>query len=265
MKNLEIYDHQMTIKGLNIYYRTAGDQRNQAVVLLNGWGAKVRGIFGSERVIKEIARRGFFVYSPEHPGLMRSQTPKNIWGQEEYRAYLEDFIVSLDIINPIIIGQSFGGAIATAYAAVHSDSIKILVLVDAGLSSDKYLRHRLKLRFYSKKFSHYLLSKSAPSMVKKILIWIVLGIPWNFINKETFQIRSRMGEIFDQWKLDNVYSKITSPTIMIWGKNDMLFTSDLAETVSRELPNAKFYSVFGGHSVLYTQPKKIINLICEKL
>ena len=52
---------------------------------------------------------------------------------------------------------------------------------------------------------------------------------------------------------------------MIWGKNDMLFTADTAEAVSKELPNARFYAIFGGHSVLYTQPRKIVNLICEKM
>lgn len=265
MNNLKIGDHQLMIKGLNIYYRTAGDPKNQAIILLNGWGARIRGILGSERVIKEIAGRGLFVYSPEHPGLMRSETPNSLWGQKEYKEYLEEFIAKLGIKNPIIIGQSFGGSIATAYAAEYPNSIKTLVLVDSGLSSNRPRRHRFKLRFYGAKLAWYLLSDSTPALIKKILVNLTLGVPRDYINKESFRKRSIMGKIFFKWALDDVYSKITTPTIMIWGKNDLLFTVDTAEAVSKELPNAKFYKVFGGHSVLYTQPKKIINLICKKL
>ena len=196
MNDSKIVDRQLMIKGLNIYYRTAGDPSDPPVILLNGWGARVKGIFGSERVIKEIARRGFFVYSPEHPGLMRSETPKNLWGQNEYREYIEEFIEKLEIKKPIIIGQSFGGAIATAYAAEHSGSVRILFLIDSGLASNRPREHRFKLRFYGAKLAWYLLSNSIPYFIKKILVNMTLGVPWNYIKKESFTTRSIWGKFF---------------------------------------------------------------------
>ena len=89
-------DHTIFIQDLKVYYRTAGNHKNPPVVLLNGWGAKVRGLFpNSEKVIKEFVLHNFYVISPEHPGLMRSETPKTIWGPKEYGEYIEEFIEKL--------------------------------------------------------------------------------------------------------------------------------------------------------------------------
>lgn len=265
MKDFNVGDNQIKISDLNIYYRTAGEPSDHPVILLNGWGAKVKGqILSSERVIKEFARRNFYVISPEHPGLMRSDTPKSVWGPDEYVEYIKKFTGKLGIKKLILIGQSFGGAIATLYAAKYPEEIEILVLVSSGLTRDKagfMLRHFS----FTSYFSTLLRSKFAPKILKKIIIWAGLGVPWSHTNKETFAERAIMGDIFLKWSLPDVYSKINTKTVLVWGRNDQLFPLNAAKEVAEALPSSELIIVNGGHSVLYRNPKKIVGLICEKI
>ncbi len=266
MSNVEIKNHQINIKGLNVYYRTAGDSNNSPVILLNGWGARTTGfLLGSDKVIRELVRHRFYVYSPEHPGLMRSETPKEIWGFKEYDEYLEEFIQKLNIKNFILIGQSFGGAVATAYAAEHPSDIRVLVLVSAGLSSDKLHGFLFRHLLYGKCFSLTLRSKFVLKTVKKLFASAVLGIPWSHLEKENLENRATMGEIFSQWSLENMYKKVTTKTILIWGKYDQFFPISSARKVATELPNVRLYVVNAGHSVLYRNPKRTVELIVSAL
>ncbi|MBI2640534.1 MAG: alpha/beta hydrolase [Candidatus Sungbacteria bacterium] len=259
-------DQQVKIDGLNVYYRTAGDPKNPALVLLNGWGAKVRGSFpNSAKVIKEFARHNFYVISPEHPGLMRSETPKAIWGPMWYVGYVEEFVEKLGLQSFILVGQSFGGAIATAYAAEHSEKVKTLVLVNAGLTRDKAYRFVFRHFTLATHIAGMLRSEYVPVFFKKIIVWLGLGGPWDYIEKESFRKRAIMGDIFRRWSLPNVYSQIRARTILIWGSNDALFPLSSAREVEKEIPSAKLYTIFGGHSVLYARPKEVVNLIVNKL
>lgn len=258
--------HTIKIKNLTVHYRIAGNPENPTLVLLNGWGAKVRGFFpNSEKVIKGFARNNFYVISPEHPGLMRSETPKTVWGPKEYEEYLEEFIEKLEVRNFVLVGQSFGGAIVTAYAAEHPERVRTLVLVNAGLTRDKAYRFVFRRFIWIRYLTRILLSKYFPAIFKRILIWVSLGIPWSYTEKESFETRAIMGEIFRRWSLPNVYSNISARTILLWGRYDMLFPLSSAKEVAKELPNAELYTLAGGHSVLYMKSQKVIDLIISKL
>lgn len=258
--------HTIKIKNLTVYYRIAGNPENPPLVLLNGWGAKVRGFFpNSEKVLKEFARHNFYVISPEHPGLMRSETPKTLWGPKEYEEYLKEFIEKLEIQNFVLVGQSFGGAIATIYAVEHPERIRVLVLVNAGLTRDKAYHFAFKKLRPIRQVAGILRSRFLPKFIKKLAIWMMFGIPWISIEKEDFGTRAVMSEIFRKWSLPNVYSKISTRTILVWGSNDVLFPLSSAKEVAKELPNAELYTLAGGHSVLYTKSRRVIDLIISKL
>lgn len=260
-----VEDHTVQIMGLRVSYRTAGDPARPPVILLNGWGAQVSGfIFNSERVIWELANRGYRVYSPEHPGLMRSETPKTVWGFQEYARYVGEFIRTLDIKKPVLIGQSFGGTIATAYAYEYSDKLAMLILVNSALSQDK--KRSFAFGNISKAVWHlHFLRSRMPALLKKYLVWGALGVPWGHIEHESFETRAIMGEIFRHWYLKNSYDQIHCPTAFVWGRYDMLFPLHCAKEVAAQIPGAKLYTTIGGHSVLYTQPKKIVALIIRAI
>ncbi len=262
----EISDQRVTIKGLAVYYRTSGNPQNPPLILLNGWGVRLAGhILPSNQVIAEFAQRGFYVYSPEHPGFMRSETPKTPWNFKDYASYLQDFIEKTNIRNPVIVGQSFGGAIATAYAATHSLAIQALILTGAGLGKGYGRRFRYLKPFLLPTYLEIIMWLWLPKICKKIFIWSALGVPWNHIEKESFHARATMSAIFKQWFLPDLYARITVPTLFVWGRGDFLFPISSAKRAAAAMPYAKFISVPGGHSVLYFHPRKIVNTIIKGL
>lgn len=263
-----IESRTITVKNLRVYYRTAGDPKNPPLILLNGWGARLTKLpflknhLNSEAAVLGFARHGFYVYSPEHPGFMRSETPKTIWGPKDYVDYLKEFVEELNLEDFILVGQSFGGAIATFYAAENSDRIKTLVLVGAGLSQDKKFYLALERRRY---FGWILRTNLVPKFVKKIFVSLYLGVPWSEVEKENYERRSIMWDIFANWSLPNVYAKIRVRTILVWGTHDRLIPLSSAQEVVKEVPNAELYTLVGGHGIFYTQSQKVVDCIAKKL
>src|SRR3989344_7259663 len=118
-----ITDHKIVIDDLEIYYRTAGSPEKQHLIFLHGWAARLDGPLGGDKVILELSKY-FYVIAPEHPGLMRSMPPKEIWGLDDYAHALIKLLKPLNLVRPIIMGQSFGGGVATAYAKLYPEEIK---------------------------------------------------------------------------------------------------------------------------------------------
>jgi pimeloyl-ACP methyl ester carboxylesterase len=95
----------LPIQSLNINYTVSGE--GAPVVLLHGWGCDLRTLDSINRFLTP----HFKVYALDFPGFGRSQTPTTPWGTAEYTTFVKDFLTSLNIENPILIGHSFGGRI----------------------------------------------------------------------------------------------------------------------------------------------------------
>ncbi|MGH7141456.1 MAG: alpha/beta fold hydrolase [Minisyncoccia bacterium] len=87
-------EHSIEIGGLKIFYHLAGDEHNPPLVFLHAWGAQSRLM---PRVVREFAKN-FYVLAPEHPGLLRSQTPRlSAWSFENYARLLDKFLDRMNI------------------------------------------------------------------------------------------------------------------------------------------------------------------------
>ena len=127
-----ITEKQITIDGLNVFYQTSGHPKSRPIIFLHGWGGRQKNIFGRGRqnVTAKLSKH-FFVYSVELPGLIRSEPPRKVWDMEDYAKVTRSFIKMLRIDRPIIMGQSFGGGVATTYAGLYPSDVPYLILIDA--------------------------------------------------------------------------------------------------------------------------------------
>ena len=262
-----IKDHKTKIGGLTVYYRTAGDPKKQTLVFLHGWGARLGRLrlVGSDSVIDELSKH-FYVMAPEHPGLIRSEGPKKPWNYEDYAEHLNKLISHLELENFILLGQSFGGGIATAYAAVFPKRIKNLVLVDSvfgGRLENFYFKGR---KWWSLKYSKILKSSFVPTVIKNFVISSFLGVPVGFVDKKTLENRLLMGKIMGNLKLETNYKDLKTPTLLVWGMNDTFITPiNRAREIQTEIKSSKLVTTTGGHSILYRKPKEVVSLIVKNL
>ncbi len=97
------------------------------VVLLHGWGQN-KEMMGN---IFEHLKDRFRVWALDFPGFGESGEPPVAWGVEDYELFLEEFIRVNDIVDPILIGHSFGCRVAIRYAAKNQNNVKKMCLTGA--------------------------------------------------------------------------------------------------------------------------------------
>ena len=80
---------------------------------------------------KTIAGAGFYVLAVDGPGFGKSKALEpDAYRLEALVELLHEELVDLD--RPVLIGHSWGGAIAVRYAGAHPEDVRALVLVDSG-------------------------------------------------------------------------------------------------------------------------------------
>lgn len=260
-------DQKTIIDGLTIYYRTAGESSKQALVFLHGWAAHIDGILGSDKVILELSKY-FYVIAPEHPGLCRSTPPKEIWGFDDYARVLNKLLKSLNIQKPVIMGQSFGGGVATAYAKLYPEELKSLILVDSITTKRPHNFYQKSKHLWWPFFSFVSKSRWIPLFFKKIWISFSLGVPMKMINVSNVESYSIMGEIplGDGYYLNFDYRTLQMPVVLVWGNRDTWVTPIVrAKEIHKEIKNSKLLIVKGPHTILYQKPKMVIGEIIKLL
>lgn len=86
----------------------------------------------------------------DHRGNGRSENgPRESWNLAQWGDDVRAFCEVLGIIDPIVLGASFGGMVALAYATRHPDHPSKLVLISTEAAGDSYLDRRVAL------FEHY--------------------------------------------------------------------------------------------------------------
>lgn len=234
---------------------------------MHGWGARrddTCGI-GRKNVTAKLAKY-FNVFSVELPGLIRSEPPQSVWSMEEYATFLRLFIDKIGIDRPIIMGQSFGGGVATTYAGIYSEDVPYLVLVDA--SPGKWTKNfYYNLRFKWKPFFDLVVdSRFVPLSFKRTVISLYLGVPQEVINHDNVRRYLVMSDVETTYSVKIDYNSLAMPTLLIWGKDDIYVTPlNRAREIAEEIPNADLVIIDGGHLALYTNTKEAVKAIINHI
>src|SRR5437667_4929907 len=82
----------------------------------------------------------------DHRGNGRSEDgPREAWKLAQWGDDVRAFCDVLGIIDPIVLGASFGGMVALAYATRHPVHLSKLVLISTEAAGDSYLDRRVAL------------------------------------------------------------------------------------------------------------------------
>jgi len=192
------------IKGININYVCYGKENAQSIVLLHGWGQNIQMM----EPIGNNLQDNFNIIILDLPGFGKSEEPKEVWTVYDYVEFIHEFLTSLKVENPILIGHSFGGKISLVYASKYKVK-KLVALASPFCKEIKKLPLKVKLYKFIKKtpvlnllepiVKKYVGStdyKNASEMMRKILV--------STVNLE----------IYDD------LPKINCPTLLVWGTKD---------------------------------------------
>ena len=121
---------QVTVAGRPAVYGEAGD--GPPALFLHGWGLDHKAY---KRALSRLVRAGVHVYAPALPGFggtaalpAQSETP----GLRGYGDWTATFLEAVGIESPaLVLGHSFGGAVAVVLAHDHPALVRALVLINS--------------------------------------------------------------------------------------------------------------------------------------
>ncbi|HET6891123.1 MAG TPA: alpha/beta hydrolase, partial [Pyrinomonadaceae bacterium] len=131
------------VDGARMHYQEAGDVNAQPVVLLHGFASST---LVWSKVFLEIAAAGFRVIAPDLVGYGYSAKPRGFGYTIDSQArMIAGLLDELGLARVILVGSSYGGAVAATIALDYPERIEKLVLVGAVTNNNptRYMLMRL--------------------------------------------------------------------------------------------------------------------------
>ena len=118
----------VAVDGVEMHALTAGprDSENPPVVLIHGASVNLRDM---KLALGDALSRDRFVVMVDRPGRGYSERPDNAQKLETQAALIKGVVDALGVERPIVVGQSFGGAVALRYALDYQNEMAGLVLL----------------------------------------------------------------------------------------------------------------------------------------
>lgn len=243
-------DHTISIGGISTHYVKDGDTANPPIILLHGWGCNASTLASIQRT----AALTHCVYNFDLPGFGQSAEPPASWGVYDYAQWLREAIEAIGIKRPSLLGHSYGGRIAIAYAADHPYDVDKIILVDsAGIKP----RHGLK--YYIKVYSFKTAKFFAPIFMGKKRGQAWIDAQRNKRGSDDYRkaspvMKQVMSRSVNQ-DLTHLLPDIKSPTLLIWGENDTATPMRDARIMEKLIPDAGLVSFPGcGHYSFLDNP-----------
>lgn len=226
-------EKDITIFGARIHYAEAG--AGPTVILLHGLGGSAQNWAFN---IAALAAK-FHVVVPDQVGFGRSDKPIINYRIGTYVDFLDQFCKQLKIERASFVGVSMGGWVAAAFAIAHPDRVERLVLVDAagfvppnfdtrtlvGLnpSTRAGMKQLASIIFYNKAMF------TNDAVIDQMMAQRINA-------GDGYTIRS-ISESIERREdiLDDRLAGITQPTLIIWGREDLLIKLADGERFKKEI------------------------------
>lgn len=259
-----VEQREVTIGTIKTSYLSCSCGNGEPVIFLHGAGAGAVTWYPS---INSIAKN-FQVFAPDIVGYGESDKPDAPYNRPYFSKWLKGFLKELKISKAHIVGLSQGGAIALQFAIDNPNMVNKLVLVDsAGLGA--------KVSFWPL-IGTVWMNSFPSSMANRFNSRFILDKPINRDpNHSSYSIavlKYKGGKnAFKQGRgtavskiSEELLKQIKNETLIIWGKNDKLFSVEYGEAAAKIIPNAKLHIIQdAGHLPLMDQTE-IFNKILDE-
>ncbi len=247
---------QSVVSEILTTYSSAGKGRD--VLLLHGWGDDHRTFEGLVHALS----KDYHVTALDLPGFGASEPPREVWGLDEYAAFLAAFVQKQDIKPYAVIAHSNGGAVAIR--AIARDSLaadKLILLASAGIRDRQKIR-RLVLKIIAKTgkaFTFWLPERHKRKLRTKL--YGAAGSDMNVVPhlQETFKKTVRQDVQTDA-------AKLSLPTLLVYGADDKATPVLYGRIFNKLIKGSKLEVIEGsGHFVHHDKAPEVLKYIQEFL
>ena len=213
------------------------------------------------RALYDLLARDHSVIAPSHPGYDGSQRPGWMRSVRDIAVVYQGLIADRGLTDVTLVGLGFGGWIAAEMATMAPRALKKLVLVGAmgvkperGFIADQALVSYIdyvRLGFADQAVFDRIYGRETPTPTLE---------QWDLNREMTFRIA---------WKpymynptLPHLLGTVTTPTLVVWGREDQVVPRECGERYVKALRNARLEVVEGaGHFVDMEKPEELARLI----
>lgn len=234
------------IDGMEVHYKREGS--GFPIVLVHGTSSILQ-TWDSWTV--ELVKQNFEVIRMDLPAFgLTGSNSKNDYSIPYYVSFIDSFVTSLGIDSFHLAGNSLGGLIVWEYAIDYPNKLGKLILLDpAGIKRnaddditifDKITKYKFVTNNLKNIGTKYLVKKGLKDVyvddskitAEKIKIYQTATLRKG--NRDAFIHRM---DVVDQPRTD-LLKDIKTPTLILWGKEDLLIDVKYAEEFRQNMPNA---------------------------
>ncbi|MFT6369198.1 MAG: pimeloyl-ACP methyl ester carboxylesterase [Maribacter sp.] len=274
----------ITVNGVNIFYREAGDVNKPTILLLHGYPTSSHMF---RNLITDLSVR-YHVLAPDYPGFGRSDQPmmKDFnYTFDSMALIVEGFLAELKVEKYSVYLMDYGAPIGFRIAAKYPEKIESLIIQNGNAYNEGLKDFWIPIKKY---WNDYTIENGKPLEG----FHSPDGLKWQYthgvqdaskISPDNWNIdlqhltRAENNEIqlamfydyrtnvplYPEWQ--EYFRKHQPPTLIVWGKNDYIFPADGAYPYSRDLKNLEFHLLDTGHFALEEKGDEIANYILKFL
>jgi len=278
-------NHSINIDGQTIFYREAGNkEKTPTILLLHGFPTSSHMF---RNLMPALADK-FHLIAPDYPGFGNSSMPtidEFEYTFDHLADIVDKFVEQIGLEKFSMYVMDYGAPIGYRLAIKHPDRIEALIVqngnaYDEGLrefweplkaywhepneKNKEALRKFLTIEATKWQYTHGVKNESAISPDNWIFDQSLLDRPGNKeIQLQLFYDYRSNPPLYPQWQ--DYFRKYQPPTLVVWGRNDLIFTKEGAVPYQRDLKNIEVHLLDTGHFALEEEGELIADLISRFL
>jgi pimeloyl-ACP methyl ester carboxylesterase len=261
------------VDGIRVHYQEAGDPKAPALVLIHGFASST---LVWSKVFLRLAEAGYRVIALDLLGYGYSAKPKNgeytIAGQAKLLTRLLD---ALGIPRAILVGSSYGGAVAAACALDYPDRVEKLILVGA-VNNNQPCAFML-MRFFGSPVLGDIVSplligsrRLLRRRMKRVYdrhAWVMdeRRVDARHLPLRAASTHRAIINTVRRWDAERISKDahlITQPTLLLWGENDREIPLADGERLHAEIPDSRLIVFLNcGHLPHEEYPEAFTNVV----
>ena len=268
------------VEGLDIFYREAGPADAPTLLLLHGFPTSSRMF---RNLIPALSDR-YHVIAPDYPGFGQSSAPSVADFQytfDHLADVMDDLIRQLGVERYSLYVMDYGAPVGFRLATRHPERVQSLIVQNGNAYEEG-------LGDFWKPFRAYWADRSEANADALRKLLVVDGTRWQYTNgvrrveaidpenwlvDQTLMDRHGNKDIqlalfysygsnpplYPQWQ--EYFRTHQPPTLIVWGRNDLIFPAEGAYPYRRDLKNVEFHLLDTGHFALEEDGVTIAALI----
>ncbi|HUZ18237.1 MAG TPA: alpha/beta fold hydrolase [Spirochaetia bacterium] len=220
------------------------------ILMIHGW----MGSSYDYQQLLDLLPASIQAVAPDMPGSGESEKRNVKYTMDFFVDFIDHFLEALSMPTVVLVGHSFGGAIAVHYAATRPDRVSRLVLIDPdGLSREEGFLDWLRRREVLVDLLSALNNRAAVSLALRLQVFhhptlvtkeMVAAVERTGLEPDGRRAQRELAKrVVGRYPVDALLPGLQMPVLLIWGRNDRVLSSKWAARFMELLPDARLEMV----------------------